>query len=149
MTVTVHDLMVHRIGADPNQTSFSGADYERAGLPMLGGCAGCEATIAGYNSYPSADGYLRCADCIGDTGWDTVEDANRDIFLDEDGLTRRQRQLREAANQRALGRAEDAYERLITAIRESLIEKGLPGYHAKTAHVVTQILWDNPFALGR
>jgi hypothetical protein len=54
------------------------------GLPMLGGCACCEACIAAYNACPSKSGHLKCADsCIGDDGFDSVEDANIALFPDE------------------------------------------------------------------
>jgi hypothetical protein len=59
----------------------TGQDFADAGLPMLGGCELCGATIAAYNASPSRSGYLRCAEgCIGDLGFDTVEAAAYFLF---------------------------------------------------------------------
>lgn len=75
--VTVMQLASHRLGRE----ATNGADYEQAGMAMLGGCELCHASIAAYNACPSKSGYLRCANgCIGPDGWDDVEQANRDIF---------------------------------------------------------------------
>ena len=52
----------------------------------MGGCEGCHATLAAYNAYPSTSGYWRCADCIGQTGFATVEDfINHDNGTSPDG----------------------------------------------------------------
>jgi hypothetical protein len=80
MPITVSDLCIHRLGLPDDVESINGAQFEQAGLPILGGCEVCEATIAAYNACPSRTGYLRCLDCIGDLGWDDVAQANRDIF---------------------------------------------------------------------
>jgi hypothetical protein len=50
----------------------------------MGGCCKCEACIAAYNAYPSKSGYLKCGDCIGNDGFDMVEEANKAIFEDEE-----------------------------------------------------------------
>lgn len=78
--ITILQLAEHRLGRE----AVTGSDFEEAGLPMLGGCQVCAATIAAYNACPSRSGYIRCAaGCIGDSGWTTVEEANRDIFEGE------------------------------------------------------------------
>ena len=46
---------------------------KKAGVPMFAGCESCGASLAVYNSYPSNTGYIRCADCIGDLGFPSVE----------------------------------------------------------------------------
>lgn len=86
MSITVHDLAVHRglTSTTDEPDRFSGADYIKVGLPIMGGCEGCGATIAAYNAYPSKTGFLRCADCVDPYGYDTVEEANRDIFDEEE-----------------------------------------------------------------
>jgi hypothetical protein len=62
----------------------SGQDFADAGLPIMGGCEVCGASIACYNACPSKTGYLRCADgCIGDLGYMTVEEAKEDIFSEQ------------------------------------------------------------------
>jgi|GEM_PF-3033727 len=77
--VTIQSLAEYRLG----RAATTGQDY--AGLPMLGGCEICGATIAPYNAYPSRSGYWRCAQCIGDTGWLTVVEANQVVFGSPDG----------------------------------------------------------------
>lgn len=83
----IHDLAVYRHEhkgdtVDPEQSTFSGAFYLTAGLPILGGCM-CGTTVAAYNAFPSRTGMLGCRDCIGDQGYATVEEANADIFPEE------------------------------------------------------------------
>jgi len=81
--VTIYELACHRLNM-PNADSLNGADFDRARLPMLGGCEVCGATVAAYNACPSKTGYLRCANgCIEDLGWEDVEQCDRDIFEDE------------------------------------------------------------------
>jgi hypothetical protein len=75
--ITVLDLATFRIG----RPASTGGDFAEAGLPLFGGCAVCGASVAAYNACPSRSGYLKCASgCIGEDGWDTVEEANRAIF---------------------------------------------------------------------
>lgn len=74
--VSILDLAEYRLGREAS----TGQDFEDAGLPILGGCEGCGATIAAYNAYPSKTGFLRCADCIADLGWGTVQEANDALF---------------------------------------------------------------------
>lgn len=74
--VTITDLASYMLG----RPAKSGADYAEAGLPMLGGCESCEATIAAYNAYPSTTGYLRCADDVAGAEFFSVREAYRLIF---------------------------------------------------------------------
>jgi hypothetical protein len=53
---------------------ISMAEFDRVGLPMVGGCAGCGASVAAYNMYPSKSGYVCCKDCIYEKGFSTVEE---------------------------------------------------------------------------
>ena len=77
MSITILELANHILG----RQAETGADFERVGLPMIGGCEVCHATVAAYNACPSRSGYLRCADgCIDDLGYNTVEEANQAIF---------------------------------------------------------------------
>jgi hypothetical protein len=71
MPITILDYVKFQIG---EKDSYSAEDFHSAGVDIMGGCEGCAATIAGYNAYPSRSGYWRCADCIGNTGFATVED---------------------------------------------------------------------------
>lgn len=61
----------------------TGEDFENVGLQILGGCEVCGASIACYNAYPSRSGYWRCEGCVGDSGYETVEEANAVLFGDE------------------------------------------------------------------
>lgn len=78
--VTVAELAEYVLG----RPATSEADYVAANLPMLGGCQGCAASIAAFNAYPSTTGFLQCADCIGDRGYETVAEAKAAV-LDEPG----------------------------------------------------------------
>jgi predicted nucleic acid-binding Zn-ribbon protein len=87
-TVTVLELAVFR-GAKSEDDSMSGSEIERVGLPFMGGCGACGATIACYNASPSKNGYLMCSEgCIGDSGYDTVEEADAALFPKEKPLMR-------------------------------------------------------------
>lgn len=78
--ITVHELAVHRgIKSDVDGGYTAGAYYD-VGLDIMGGCECCHASIAAYNAYPSQSGFWRCADCIGDDGWESAEEANAAIF---------------------------------------------------------------------
>ena len=70
--ITIQDV-AEAWGAKPQADgSYPGGEYVRLGLPIMGGCEGCGATVACYNAYPSYSGYIRCSDCIGDNGYETV-----------------------------------------------------------------------------
>lgn len=53
----------------------TGEDFEKAGLPMIGGCEVCGACVAAYNAGPSRTGSIRClAGCIDGVEFWTVEE---------------------------------------------------------------------------
>lgn len=62
--ITILDIAKFRGIKKNNDGHITMAEFDRVGLPMMGGCEGCNASIACYNSYPSKSGYLRCGDCI-------------------------------------------------------------------------------------
>ena len=66
--------------ADPN-AGINGAEFARLGLPMLGGCYVCEASIAAFNASPTKTGYLACTKTCTeeDTGFRTVQEFNEFI----------------------------------------------------------------------
>jgi hypothetical protein len=70
MPATILDYVRFVTGKD----SPDGEDHWSAGVAILGGCEICFATIASYNAYPARSGFWRCADCIGDGGYATVEE---------------------------------------------------------------------------
>lgn len=60
----------------PNGSGYSAGAFAAVGIPFLGGCARCYATIAAYNAYPSKTGYWLDGQCIEgtDLGFETVEE---------------------------------------------------------------------------
>jgi hypothetical protein len=73
--VTVHDVAVARGVKEDEDGSVGMDEYLRVGLPMLGGCYRCGASIACYNSCPTKVGYLMCKNgCVGDDGFATTEE---------------------------------------------------------------------------
>lgn len=71
MPITIFDYVKFIVG---EKREYTAADFTSNGVAMLGGCENCHAMLAAYNAYPSKSGYWRCADCIGGTGFDTVEE---------------------------------------------------------------------------
>ena len=69
MPVSILDYVKSIVGDKPD---YPAGDFSRCGVDMLGGCERCHATVAAYNAYPATSGYWRCADCIGDDGYETV-----------------------------------------------------------------------------
>ncbi len=79
--VTVFQLAVHRGAKMDSEGAINGSEFVRVGLPLLGGCQRCSATIAAYNACPTKNGNLTCLDCIGENeGFETVEEAELIIF---------------------------------------------------------------------
>lgn len=79
--VTIHELALYRLGLPTSTSELNGAQFEEAGLAILGGCEVCGATLAAYNACPAKTGYWRCMnDCIGSEGWTDVREANMEIF---------------------------------------------------------------------
>jgi DNA-directed RNA polymerase subunit M/transcription elongation factor TFIIS len=71
MPITILDYVKSVVG---DKDFYTAEDCLVSGVDIIGGCQRCQATIACHNAYPSASGYWRCADCIGDTGFATVAD---------------------------------------------------------------------------
>jgi hypothetical protein len=70
---------------DAAKSKGSENDPEAVGLPMFAGCQHCGASLAYYNSYPTKSGYISCRDCVGDTGFETVEEFDQfQATLEED-----------------------------------------------------------------
>lgn len=80
MAITIHELAVYRGLKTRHDGSYSMGDIHDVGLELLGGCQGCEASIAAYNAYPTKHGFWCCADCVGEHGFNTVDEANAFIF---------------------------------------------------------------------
>ena len=71
MAITILDYVRSVVG---DKDLYTAEDCLTSGVDIIGGCQGCQATIAAYNAYPSTSGYWRCADCIGQDGFATVAD---------------------------------------------------------------------------
>jgi len=71
MPITILDYVKSVVG---DKDFYTAEDCLTSGVDILGGCQGCQATIAACNAYPSTSGYWRCADCIGTDGFATVAD---------------------------------------------------------------------------
>lgn len=73
MSVTILDVAKARGAREDERGGINGAEFARVGLPIIGGCQFCGATVAAYNACPSQSGYLRCANgCIDNDGFETV-----------------------------------------------------------------------------
>ena len=84
MTITILELAVFRGAKEDADGSMNATEIERVGLPFMGGCQRCAACIAAYNASPSKTGYLMCSkDCVGDSGYETCDEANRALFPEE------------------------------------------------------------------
>jgi hypothetical protein len=71
MPITILEYVKSVVG---DKDFYTAEDCLASGVDILGGCQRCGAIIAAYNAYPSASGYWRCADCIGEDGFATVAD---------------------------------------------------------------------------
>lgn len=72
-SITVFDVAIAWGARADEDGGVSGAEFARLGLPLVGGCEACGATIAAYNACPSRTGFLRCAaSCIDGLGFATV-----------------------------------------------------------------------------
>ena len=71
--VTVLDCALAR-GAKEENGIISGKEMQKVRLPMFGGCERCSASLACYNAFPSTSGYLRCEECLGNSGFKTTEE---------------------------------------------------------------------------
>lgn len=76
--ITIADLAEFRLG----RKAIHGGDFAEALLPIYGGCQICAASIAAYNAYPSKSGFIRCADHIGNDGWENAKEANDAILAE-------------------------------------------------------------------
>ena len=73
--ITVLDVAKARGVKEDDRGCINASEFERVGLPVIGGCACCQATIAAYNAAPTKTGYLMCAEeCAEGRGFETVEE---------------------------------------------------------------------------
>lgn len=82
--ITVLQLAFYRGAKETPSGSVSMGAVEEVGLPFMGGCVRCHATVACYNACPTNIGYIACkSGCAKDIGYATVEEANRALFPEE------------------------------------------------------------------
>ena len=55
---TICDVLIHLRPDLAEASAISGAEFEKAGLPMFGGCYVCGAAVSAYNACPGKNGYL-------------------------------------------------------------------------------------------
>ena len=94
MFITALQVAESRGMVPDSDNGYSGAAFAKVNVPMLGGCAGCHATIAAYNAYPTKTGFWMCDMCVqmSEQGFNTVEEyeafekreseANEDYYED-------------------------------------------------------------------
>jgi hypothetical protein len=76
--VTVMEVASYVLGRDAS----TGADFELAGMQIIGGCAVCHATLGAHDACPSRSGYWKCSDsCIGGNGYGSVREAAEALGL--------------------------------------------------------------------
>ncbi|MEE9383202.1 MAG: hypothetical protein V3V08_07295 [Nannocystaceae bacterium] len=56
--ITILDIARARGVQDDGNGAINMGEFERVGLPMLGGCQVCGACIAPYNAHPGRNGFL-------------------------------------------------------------------------------------------
>lgn len=77
--VTVLDLAILR-GAQPDiDGDVSHGEVLKTGLPFFIGCQ-CGKMLSAYTAFPSKRGAAMCERCVGDSGWESIEEAESDIF---------------------------------------------------------------------
>lgn len=76
MTITIWDVAVARGVKQSEDGGVEAGEFARVGLPFLGGCESCQATIGPVQAAPSRSGYLRCNsdECLGGYGFESVEE---------------------------------------------------------------------------
>lgn len=87
MPITILDLAKHRGAQEDPNGGFSAEAILNTGLPFLAGCGPCGESLVAFNAYPSKLGVIRCKDCIGTNGFETVEEANASLFGEEESCT--------------------------------------------------------------
>ncbi len=61
---TILDIAIARGANTDTEGNIHGDEFLRIGLPLMGGCQVCGATIAAYSSYPGTNGFLVGSCCV-------------------------------------------------------------------------------------
>jgi len=74
--ISTFEIAVAKGAKQGQDGGINGAEFERLGLPFLGGCCRCYVSIAAYNMYPTKYGYVMCRECVDpeEDGFSTVEE---------------------------------------------------------------------------
>ena len=76
MSITILDVLYERAPELRGRGSIPASEFDKHKLPIIADCQSCHATLGAHNAYPSKTGDIRCNDCIGDLGFETVKDFN-------------------------------------------------------------------------
>lgn len=81
MSVTILEI-ARELGVESNDGVVNAAEIMKWGLPFMGGCQHCAATIACYNAAPTSTGMLQCVECAdgNGVGYATVDEAIAAIY---------------------------------------------------------------------
>ena len=72
--LTLFDLAV-QLGAKENEDgSVSASEFDRLGLPFYSGCQVCSASLGPAQAFPSTTGFIRCRHCIGEQGFESLDE---------------------------------------------------------------------------
>jgi hypothetical protein len=74
MSITILDVAKARGVKEDANGAISGAEFERVGLPFLGGCQHCGESLAAYNMYPTKTGFVACEVHAEGIGFSTIEE---------------------------------------------------------------------------
>jgi len=80
MPVTLGQIGSFRVGKTAGK--LSPLELILANIPEESHCVICGRKIPYYKTYPSKDRFLLCRDCIGSSGWESVQKAHQEIFGD-------------------------------------------------------------------
>ncbi len=82
--ITILDIAKQRGVQSDSDGSIPASEFAKVGLPFMGGCQHCHATIACYNAVPLKNGYLSreaCAEGASDEWvYTSAQEAEMDIF---------------------------------------------------------------------
>ena len=72
--ITLLDVALSRgLNAD-DSGGYSGDEFQRVGVPFFCGCELCGSSIVATKACPAVSGFIRCIQCVSDSGFESVED---------------------------------------------------------------------------
>ena len=76
MSITILDVLYERAPELRGREGIPASEFNKHNLPFTADCQCCHAALRASNAYPSKTGDIRCSDCIGDLGFETVKEFN-------------------------------------------------------------------------